>query len=204
MKRFLFILALLSILIAAISAEEPFFAFGGSTAANATTDLDGYLIIDADQDVMLSFGPLALALNVGDTIDLEAETNNLSFGYVLSASQIFGPFTIYGSLESDALAVPLKPAGGELAGEWLKWIKAGADFAVEPVGINAYLLFSAAKGYPFFIGTELVASFLPAWGELYFGMTYEDAQAVIDDVGYKIAPRIIEGLSFFAKAKVSY
>jgi hypothetical protein len=81
---------------------------------------------------------------------------------------------------------------------------AKAVIAKDIVSGTAYALFTAKKGYPIFMGVDVSGTVAPKWGSFTLGGSFLDAQAVTDGVGYVNAVAAVEGLSFYAKAKVSY
>ena len=193
MKRL--VLVLLVLLMAfSLSAQ---LKFSGSTGATVYHDDGKVGVVDADQDVTLGLGPLLLALNAGYTYDFAAISHAISFGYTLSATQAVGPFTFAGSVASDGLKIPI---GGVLAGNPVGAINASAAIAKDALSVKAVGVFSGVKAGPFFRGVDLSATYAPKFGSFTVGGAFTDAAA--DAVGAMVAD--VEGLSFYAKAKVSY
>jgi len=194
MKRIMLVLLALMVCLG-LSAQVK---FSGSTGATVYHDDESVGVLDADQDVALAYGPLTLALNAGYTFDFAALSHVISFGYTLSASQAVGPFTFAGSLASDGLSVPV---GGDLAGGILGAINASAAYAKDALGVKLVGLFSGLKAGPFFKGVDLSATYAPKFGSFTVGGSIMDASQT-DVIGAEVAA--VEGLSFYAKAKVSY
>jgi len=197
-KRLVLILA---VLLAATLATAEGLKVSGDSNATVYHDFDSVGVLDIDQNAKLELWKLSLALNAGFTHDFGALTDVISWGYTLGYAQAFGPFSVSASLASDGMKYTF---GGAYAGNLLDDIKAGVDFAKEPFGANASVLFSAVKGYEFFQGTDISVAYLPKWGSFRIGGTFLDAQAVTDDVGYSNAIAAVEGFSLYAKAKVTY
>jgi hypothetical protein len=197
MKRILLVLLISLVAFGAMAQLK----FSGSMAATAYSDIKGIGVIDADWDVILGLGPFAVDFNVGDTHDTGAKTNTVSFGYTLSASQALGAFTFSGSAASNAMAVPV---GGVFSGDILGDVTATIDAKKDIVSGKAYALCTAKKGYPIFMGVDVSGTVAPKWGSFTLGTSFLDAKAVADDVGYANAVAAVEGLTFYAKAKVTY
>jgi hypothetical protein len=175
--------------------------FSGSTGATAYINPKLAGVLDTDQDITIAFAPLSLALNAGYTRDFAALSNVISFGYTLSASQAVGPFTFSGSAASNGLAQTL---GGAFAGDFLGDMTAKVAVAKNIISGVAYALVTAKKGYPFFMGVDVSGTVAPKWGSFTLGGSFLDAKAVTDDVGHVNTVATVAGLSFYAKAKVSY
>jgi hypothetical protein len=198
MKRILLVL-LISFVAFGLSAQVKFSGSTGSTAYINDT-LDGG-VLDADQDITIAFAPLSLALNAGYTRDFAALSNVISFGYMLTAAHAFGPVALTATAASNALAQTI---GGAFAGDFLGDMTAKMVLSKDIVSATVYGLFTAKKGYPFFMGVDTSVSIAPKWGSFTVGTLMLDAKAVTDDVGYANAVAAVEGLSFYAKAKVTY
>jgi hypothetical protein len=175
--------------------------FSGSTGATAYIDPKFIGILDADQDVTLALGPFSLALNAGYTQAMLGADKAVSFGYTLTAAPVFGPVAITVTAGSNSLTIPF---GGALTGDFLGDMTAKMVLSKDIVSATVYSLFTAKKGYPFFLGVDTSVSIAPKWGSFTVGTLMLDAKAVADDVGYANAVAAIEGLSFYAKAKVTY
>jgi len=175
--------------------------FSGSTGATAYIDPKLAGVLDTDQDITIAFAPLSLALNAGYTRDFAALSNVITFGYTLSASQAVGPFTFSGSAASNGLAQTI---GGAFSGDFLGDMTAKAVITKDIISATAYSLFTAKKGYPIFMGVDVSGTVAPKWGSFTLGGSFLEAAAVTDGVGYVNAVAAVEGLSFYAKAKVSY
>ena len=195
MKRILLVL-LVALVAFGVSAQVK---FSGSTGATVYSSDEGVGVLDADQDVTLGLGPLSLALNAGYTYTFATLAHAISFGYTLSATQPVGPFTFAGSLASSSLAI--NPVDGALSGEFLGAINASAAFAKDAISAKLVGLFSGLKAGPFFKGVDLSATYAPKWGSFTVGGSFMDASQA-GAIGAEVAA--VEGLSFYAKAKVSY
>jgi hypothetical protein len=90
------------------------------------------------------------------------------------------------------------------SGDFLGDMTAKVAFAKDALSAQAYSLFTAKKGYPVFMGVDLSATYAPKCGSLTVGGSFLDPMAVTDDVGYANAVAAVEGLSFYAKASISY
>jgi hypothetical protein len=204
MKRILLVLVL-ALVVFGLSAQVK---VSGDTGGTVYHDTGTVGVFDSDQNVLVAWGPLSLAGNVGFTHDFGANLSTLSWGYALKANQAFGPVTLYGALQSDSMSIPRVLQGyvfGEkFSGDILDDIVVGADFALAPIAVNAYALMSEKAGYQFLQGIDVsaAATFGPATFRV--GGLYLDPQAVTDGVGYTNAVAAIQGISFYAKAKVSY
>lgn len=201
MKRFLIVL--LALLVAAsfaVAEDAPVLKVTGDTSTYFQHDDAVIGTFDVDQNVTLAYWLFSLALNAGYTLTMP-DTNAISFGYTLSYGQAFGPLSVSASLASDGLAYTF---GTGIGGALLNPIKVGAAYTKGVWAANADARFSAKPGYSFFQAVEVGGGFIPKWGYIRLGMNYLMPQADVDDVGIVNAPATLEGLSFFAKAKVSY
>jgi len=201
MKRLLFVLlALLMAASFAVAEEPPVLKVSGDTSTYFQHDDAAYGVFDLDTNALCEYWLFKLALNAGYTLTMPS-TNAISFGYVLSYGQAFGPVNVYASLASDGLAYTF---GTGMAGFLLNPLKIGATYAKGVWAANADARFSAKPGYSFFQAVEVGGGYVPKWGYARAGVTYLVPQADVDDVGIVNAPATVEGLAFFVKAKVSY
>lgn len=201
MKRFVIILVALLFAASFAVAEAPVLKVTGDTSTYVYHDDGTKGAFDVDSNVTLAYWLFKLALNAGYTFTFPS-TSAISWGYLFSYAQAIGPLGVYASVGSDSMKVTLPST---FAGNLLDDIKVGADFTPKaPFVANAYALFSMVKGYNHFQGCEVSAAYKPKWGEFRLGMDMLDAQAVKDDTGHSLTPSALEGLSFWAKAKVSY
>jgi hypothetical protein len=197
MKRIVLVLVVLLIAFG-LSAQ---IKFSGSTGATMYHDDEKKGVLDADQDVTIAFAPLSLALNAGYTRNFVALTNVITFGYTLSASQALGPFVFSASAASNALTIPI---GGVLTGDFLGDMTAKIVATKDIVSATAYSLFTAKKGYPFFMGVDVSGTIAPKWGSFTLGSSFLVPKAAADDVGHVNTVATVEGLSFYGKMKISY
>ena len=203
MKRFLVLFVLLSFLAAAAFAEESesIFSIGGVT--------DGYIIggvdggkMTAGQDVNLDIGPVYFDVTADWTAPLPKGDNTLALAYTLGYSQAFGAFTPKLELTGDQSFTLAK--GVDPTGDWFSDLMPSINITFGKVGIDAYSDLSFEKGYKFLQTVD--ASGFANVGSAAFrvGILYMDPQAVTDDVGHPNGPAVLEGVSLYAKASVSY
>jgi hypothetical protein len=197
MKRILLVLVVLLVAFG-LSAQ---LKFSGSTGATAYINPKLAGVLDADQDITIAFAPVSVALNAGYTRNFVALSNVITFGYTVTVAQAFGPLALTATAASNALTQTI---GGAFSGDFLGDMTAKAVIAKDIVSGTAYALFTAKKGYPIFMGVDVSGTVAPKWGSFTLGGSFLDAQAVTDGVGYVNAVAAVEGLSFYAKAKVSY
>jgi hypothetical protein len=198
MKRILLVLVVLLVAFG-LSAQ---LRVTGDTGATAYHDDGTVGVIDTDQNITLSYGPLSLAGNLGYAYTFSAANPSaISFGYTVTVAQAFGPLALTATAASNALTQTI---GGAFSGDFLGDMTAKAVIAKDIVSGTAYALFTAKKGYPIFMGVDVSGTVAPKWGSFTLGGSFLDAQAVTDGVGYVNAVAAVEGLSFYAKAKVSY
>ena len=175
--------------------------FSGSTGATAYINPKLAGVLDTDQDITIAFAPLSLALNAGYTRDFAALSNVITFGYTLTAAHAFGPLALTATAASNALTQTI---GGAFSGDFLGDMTAKAVITKDIISAIAYSLFTAKKGYPIFMGVDVSGTVAPKWGSFTLGGSFLDAKAVTDDVGHVNTVATVAGLSFYAKAKVSY
>lgn len=201
MKRFLIILALLSILIAAISAEESLFTIGGITDASVIAGADGGTLT-AGQDVNTSIGPMYLNLTADWTMPLWEGDHVLDLGYTLGFSKVFGIFTPKLELTGDQSYPLIKDAVS--TGDWFSDLMPSLNITFGKIGADIYSDLSFEPGYKIFQTLDVSGFYNFTLGSMRLGFLYMDAQAVTDDVGHPNAPACKEGYSVYAKASVSY
>ena len=175
--------------------------FSGSTGATAYINPKLAGVLDTDQDITIAFAPLSLALNAGYTRDFAALSNVITFGYTLTAAHAFGPLALTATAASNALTQTI---GGAFSGDFLGDMTAKAVITKDIISATAYSLFTAKAGYPIFMGVDVSGTVAPKWGSFTLGGSFLDAKAVTDDVGHVNTVATVAGLSFYAKAKVSY
>lgn len=197
MKRLVLVL-LITLVAFGLMAQM---TFSGSTGATVYHDDAAVGVLDADQDVKVTLGPLSLSANAGYTFTFATLAQAVTFGYTLGITQAMGPLTLSGSAASNALTVPI---GGAFSGDILGDMTAKAVIVKDIVSGTAYALFTAKAGYPLFMGVDVSGTVAPKWGSFTLGGSFLDAKAAADGVGIVNAVAAIEGLSFYAKAKVSY
>lgn len=201
MRRLLLVLLALCVAASfAAAAEPPVLKVSGDTSTYFNHDDGAIGTFDLDQNVTFAYWNFSLALNAGYTLTMPA-SNAISFGYTFSYGQAFGPLSVSASLASDGLAYTF---GTGMGGSLLNPIKLGAAYSKGVWAANADVRLSAKPGYSFFQAVEVGGGFIPKWGYLRAGVTYLVPQADVDDVGIVNAPATLEGLGFFAKAKISY
>lgn len=195
MKRLPIILVLL-LCAAALFA----FDIGGSTDAYGVAGTDVQKVVTT-QKVDLGLAPFSLGLTGVWTYDILAATHVIDFSYKLAYAQSFGLFSVGAALPG-AQSFPI---GGEASGDWFGNPSVSAGFAHEGFGIDAGALFSLKADYPFYLATEVSASYKAGdWGAFRAGMLHQGEKAVADDVGKVNAPVTVEGLSLFARATFTY
>ena len=195
MKRIPFITVLL--LIAALTFALD---IGGSTDAYGVVG-EGVQKVVATQKVDLGLAPFSLGLTGAWTADLVAATHVLDFSYALAYAQSFGAFSFGAKLPGGQSF----PIGGTASGDWFGNPALAAGFAHDGLGVDAAGLFSLKAGYPFYLATEVSASYAAGdWGKFRVGMLHMSDQAVTDDVGKVNAPCTVDGVSLFARATFTY
>ena len=196
MKRFL-ILSVLLLVALGLSAQVK---IGGLTDAYAIAGVEGGTL-NVGQDVNLDMGPVFLDLTADWTKTLYGGADVLALTYAVGFSKAFGIFTPSIKLTGDrSFAFQTKAWTGDFFSD----LEPSLDIVLGKFGINAYADLSFEKGYDLLQTVDTSAFFKAGTLELRAGLLYMDAQAVTDDVGYPNAPAAREGVSFYAKASVSY
>ena len=201
MKR---ILILLVLLLAAglLVAEEPapLVKVGGVT--------DGWICIDGPefssnvgQDVNIAAGPVSVALTA-DWARSMAGADTLALTYAVGFSKAFGAFTPGLKLTGDqTYGLDSLTAN---SGDWFSDLEPSLGIVLGKFGVDLYSDLSFEKGYSLFQTFDGSAYFKAKALTLRAGVLYMDAQAVTDDVGHPNAPAACEGVSFYAKAAITY
>ena len=181
-------------------------AFGLSAQVSGVTDAyvmagDAGFQSNVGQDFNFVAGPVSLALTA-DWARAVGGADTLALTYVVGFSKAFGAFTpglklsgdqTYGS---DALTAQ--------SGDWFSDLEPSLGIVLGKFGADLYSDMSLEKGYDLFQTFDGSAYFKAKALTLRAGILYMDARAVTDDIGYPNAPAAREGVSFYAKAEVSY
>ena len=202
MKRISILFVLLLVLAVAVSAEEEsIFSIGGLTDGYFAANKDGGTLT-AGQDVNIDIGPVYFDVTADWTAPMWKGDNTLALAYTLGFTQAFGAFTPKLELTGDQSFTLAK--GVDPTGDWFSDLMPSINITFGKVGIDAYSDLSFEKGYKFLQTVD--ASGFANVGSAAFrvGILYMDPQAVTDDVGYPNGPAVLEGVSLYAKASVSY
>ena len=182
-------------------------AMGLSAQVKLAGTTDGYFIAGADggtltagQDINLDIGPVFLDLTGDWTKTLYGGTDVLALTFALGFSKTFGIFSPSIKLTGDrSFEFQSKAWTGDLFSD----LEPQLGIAYKDMGLDLYSDLSFESGYDV-LQTFDGSAYLKFKGTLRAGILYANPQAVTDDVGYPNAPAIREGVSFYAKAEVSY
>ena len=196
MKRIL-ILCVLLLTAFGLSAQVK---FSGLTDAYAVGGEAGFQS-NVGQDLNISAGPVSLVLT-GDWERATIGADTLALTYVLGFNKAFGVFTPGLKLSGDQ-TYGLDALTAQ-SGDWFSDLEPSLDIVLGKFGANLYSDLSFEKGYNVLQTVDASAFYKIKTLELRAGLLYMDSVAVVDDIGYPNSPVAREGVSFYAKASVSY
>jgi hypothetical protein len=196
MKR---ILLLLVLLLAAV---------GLSAQVKVAGVTDGYFIANGDggtltagQDINLDIGPVFADFTADWTKTLYGGTDVLALAYAVGFAKTFGIFSPSIKLTGDrSFEFQSKAWTGDLFSD----LEPQLGIAYKAVGLDLYSDLSFEEGYDLFQTFDASAYLKFKLGTLRAGILYMTDVAVTDDVGYPNAPTSRAGVSFYAKASISY
>jgi hypothetical protein len=169
---------------------------------------DGYILTDKDsgkanvgQVVNIDIGPVFIDLTADLTKVLFVNTDLLELSYEAGFKKTFGIFTPGLKLTGDhALALQT----GVWTGDWFSDLTPTLDIAYKGLTVNLYSDMSFEKAHDLLQTVDASACYAWKIFKVRAGLLYANAQAVTDDVGYPNAPIIQEGVSFYARASITY
>jgi hypothetical protein len=162
---------------------------------------DGDYSSNVGQDIGIKAGPVSLDLTA-DWARAVGGADTLAVTYALAFSKAFGAFTPGLKLTGDQ-TYALDSVAVQ-SGDYFSDLIPSLGIVLGKFGADLYSDLSFEKGYNLLQTFDGSAYFKAKTFTLRAGILYADAQAVTDDENYPNAPAIREGVSFYAKASISY
>jgi hypothetical protein len=201
MKRIAILLCLLLAGMALLAEEPaPLFSMAGVTDGYILAGVDGGTLT-AGQDINIDVGPVFVDLTGDWTKTLYGGTDVLALTYTLGFAKTFGIFSPSLKLTGDR---SYEFQGKAWTGDLFSDLEPQLGIAYKSVGLDLYSDLSFEKDYDFLQTFDGSAYLKFKAGNLRAGILYMTDVAIVDDIGYPFAPASRAGVSFYAKASISY